>query len=337
MWKWGKTVYIVADWWDIKKNYSKSWNICKVRDGSKWEIAKWYPLETLVAFNEKMEIIPLIWKLFTRKRWYKSDNNEYFNLIKFVERCMSKAINVCYIFDRWYDKRELFEYISRIKRKFIAAIKNTRYVKVKWKTVWVWNAIYRLKGTKSEVEIPTKWWKTIRGKIYYWMVKFPKNLKRNYYLVIVKNNRGKQIFLKNIKITNKEKAIDLLERYNKRWLVEETYKYIKQEYNLESINLRESMERMNNYYNVLLVSIWMWMLWIEGIDEELKDLIIKERSKEYADYKIKNIIYAWLEIMEYAFKNIKLYQNDWKESSIYRDRYRRKWHLYQQNSLFALN
>ena len=27
-------------------------------------------------------------------------------------------------------------------------------------------------------------------------------------------------------------------------------------------------------------------------DEEFKDLIIKERSKEYADYKIKNIKYA---------------------------------------------
>lgn len=327
LWKWWNTVYVAVDWWDIKKKHSKSDNTCKVRDGSTGDIVKWYALETLIWFNENLEVVPLIWKLFTRRKWYKSDNNEYFNLLEKIEKHISKTLDICYIFDRWYDNWKLFEYISSIKRKFIVAMRNNRYVKVKGKTVYIWNAKERLKSTKWEVEVELKGGEKITWKMYYGMVKLPKNKKRKYYLVVIKNNNKHVMFLTNKEVKNKEQAKKIIKIYSYRWLVEETYKYMKQEYKLEYINIRGWMDRMNNYYNLLLSWIWMWMIGLSNIWSELKELIVKERSKEYADYKVKNLMYAWLEVIEYIFRELKLYQN----------RYRRKLHLYQQNSLFNLN
>ncbi|MBS8121515.1 transposase, partial [Candidatus Vampirococcus lugosii] len=47
--------------------------------------------------------------------------------------------------------------------------------------------------------------------------------------------------------------------YSYRWLIEETYKYLKQEYNLEKIHLRSEVERLNNYY------MYVWLEVVEYI------------------------------------------------------------------------
>lgn len=326
LWKWGKTVYIAMDWWDIIKKYSKSKNLSKVHDGSTWEINNGYVLETALAFNDSLESVPLIWKLFSRKKWYKSDNKEYFSLIDFIIKHISTAFDICFIFDRWYDDKKMFEMLSKLKTYFIVCMRKNRYVKIKWKTVWIENSISYLRSLKKEVEITLKWVKKMRGKLYYWMVKmFDLNSKRKYYLVVIKNNKWQKMFLTNKKVWNAQEAMEVIKAYSYRWLIEETYKYLKQEYNLEKIHLRSEVERLNNYYNILLSSIWLAMIWLAKIWAQVKEMILKLRKEDYMWYKLKNIMYAWLEIIEYVLLT-------WK---FFRNRHQRKWLQNQQNSLFG--
>ncbi|WP_213348945.1 transposase [Candidatus Vampirococcus lugosii] len=93
------------------------------------------------------------------------------------------------------------------------------------------------------------------------MVKiFDPNSKRKYYLVVIKNNKGQRIFLTNKKVGNAKEAIEVIKAYSYRWLIEETYKYLKQEYNLEKIHLRSEVERLNNYYMYACLEVVEYIL-----------------------------------------------------------------------------
>gem|GEM_PF-6456293 len=64
--------------------------------------------------------------------------------------------------------------------------------------------------------------------------------------------------LTNEPIKTHEQAKQQVMLYGQRWLIEENYKYMKQVYNLEKVNIR-TLKRINNIYNLLLMSIGMSM------------------------------------------------------------------------------
>lgn len=327
LWRWWKMVYIAVDGWDIKKEHSKSKDLCKVHDGSTWNIVNGYVLETAVWFNEDLETIPLYWKIYTRKdSAYKSDNKETFDLLETMKKYISKNVKICYIFDKWYDDKKLFEKVGLLWNNFIVALYRKRYLKIKWKTVLLENATTKLRKIKWEVEVIMKSGKRRRWYLYYWMVRiFEWNTKRKYRLVALKNNKWTSYYLTNVVVNNQEKAKKIIRTYSYRWLVEEIYKYIKQEYKLEYINLRSWVERMQNFYNLLLSWIWLWMIWLKIVWKEVKEMIIRFRKEHYLWYKLKNILYAWLEIVQYIMKLWKIIQN----------RYRKKRLSIQRITLFS--
>jgi IS4 transposase len=65
------------------------------------------------------------------------------------------------------------------------------------------------------------------------------NNRRRYYLVIVKNKKRSIILLTSQRVENIEQAKKIVDIYSRRWLIEEYYRYIKQEYKLENIHLKE--------------------------------------------------------------------------------------------------
>jgi len=142
-----------------------------------------------------------------------------------------------------------------------------------------------------------------------------------------------KVFYIITKAENTEQAKKIIELYSKRWLIEEYYRYVKQEYKLEYIHLREwkdvkrFLKRVNNYYNLLISTIGLLMLWLESIWEWVKEVIIKLRAIENVWYELKNIMICWLEIMQEYLNKFKVLQNQ----------YHKKWlrkKLFLQNSLF---
>jgi len=125
-----------------------------------------------------------------------------------------------------------------------------------------------------------------------------------------------------LKVESLEEAKMIVYRYSQRWLIEELYKYVKQKYELEKINLREwkdvkkYIKRVSNFYNLLLMAIWLIMLWLEKVSVTIKDVIIKLRAKENVGYKPKNIITVWLELIE-DFVNVNgVLQNQYLKKSV---------------------
>ena len=47
------------------------------------------------------------------------------------------------------------------------------------------------------------------------------------------------MLLTSKKVRNQKEAKEIVMLYSKRWLIEEFYRYVKQEYKLEKIHLRE--------------------------------------------------------------------------------------------------
>ena len=234
-------MYAAVDGWDMIKEFSKSRNTSYVRDGSTGKERRWYVLETVVAFNTKLESVPLLWELFSRRKKYKSDNNITRKVIKTLDKFISKNVDITYLFDRWYDAKAFFEFLSWLSIKFIVKMRKNRYVKVKGKTVWINNAYTILRSLKEEVEINLKGWKKTRWRLYYWQIKiFEWNERRKYRLVVLKNNKWSHILITNEKITNKKDAMEVVKAYSYRRIIEETYKYMKQEYNLEYMHIRDS-------------------------------------------------------------------------------------------------
>lgn len=331
----GQKVYIAQDGWDSVNESSKSRNIWHVHDGSTWKIKRGYPIETTIAFNTKLETVPLLWRIFTRKIDYKSDNNIIRWLIKTLNKYISKSIDVIYLFDRGYDAKDFFEFLSWLSVKFIIKMRVNRYVKVKWKTVRINEAYTILRSLKTEVEIYLKWWKKTRGWLYYWQIKiFEWNERRKYRLVVLKNNKWSHMLLTNERVRNKEEAMEVIKAYSYRRLIEENYKYMKQEYRLEYMNIRDSkkdqrlqMIRMTNLYNLLLSSIWLSMLWLEMLWEHDKELILEIRAVDYCWYRLKNLIWGWIDILKAVIQKWNFLQNRTQ-------RYRLK---IQQKSLFCRN
>jgi len=331
--KWVDKIYIAIDGWDIVKEHSKSRNIWHVHDGSSWEIKRWYVMETAVAFNSKLESIPLLWKFYTRKKNYKSDNNVVRKVIKTLKKAISKRLKVVYLFDRWYDSKAFFEFLSSLWIKFIIKMRTNRYVKVKWKTVQIGDAYTKLRSLRSKVKIILKGWTETTGRLYYWQIRiFDWNERRKYRLVVIKNNKWNHMLLTNEKISNKEEAMEVIKAYSYRRLIEETYKYMKQRYKLEYMHIRDIKEdqdkqiiRMNNLYNLLLSAIWLSMLWLEIIWESNKELLLEVRAIDYMWYKLRNPIWWWLDVLEKIIRNWRFLQN----------RYQRYWLKHQENLLFS--
>ena len=331
----GEKVYAAVDGWDMIKEFSKSRNISYVRDGSTGKQRRWYVLETVVAFNTKLESVPLLWELFSRRKKYKSDNNMVRKVINKVNKYISKNVDITYLFDRWYDAKAFFEFLSWLSIKFIVKMRRNRYVKVKGKTVRIDNAYAILRNLKEEVEINLKGWKKTRGRLYYWQIKiFDWNERRKYWLVVLKNNKWSHILLTNEKITNKKDAMEVITAYSYRRIIEETYKYMKQEYDLEYMHIRDSkknqelqMIRMNNLYNLLLASIWLSMLWLEMLWKQDKEILLEIRSIDYIGYRLKNLIWWWLDVLKAVIMK-------WNFLQSRTQRYRLK---IQQKSLFCLN
>jgi len=323
LWKEKWMVYVVIDGWDIKKEYSKNSAMSKIHDWSTGKIEKWIVLETAIAFNDKDETVPIMWNIFSRKtEEYKSDNNETMKLINKIEEYKPKNVKIMYIWDRWYAYKELMEFIRSIEEHFLIRLKKWRYVKVKWKTVWIENAYTKLRGTKEEIEVVVKNWK-IRWRLYYGKVKlYESNNRRDYYLVVVKNNKQNIMLLTSKKVRNQKEAKEIVMLYSKRWLIEEFYRYVKQEYKLEKIHLREWKEvkkyikRMNNYYNLLLSTIWLIMLWLDEIWDAIKEVMLKLRAIENVWYKLKNIMICWLEVIQEYLLEFKVLQNQYRKKQL---------------------
>jgi len=224
---------------DIRKRYAKHMeNLCGIHDGSENEVGNGYWLCKAVAADiEHKNVIPLYCEAYSQDaKDYRSVNNQLFKCIdKVSERIGNKGI---WAMDRGGDRRKLFYKLLSDKKRFVIRLQKTR------------DLIHR--GTKKNCYelakcLPCPFQATIikyeEGKEQRIQISFdavPVKLpdrKENLWMVVVKGfGKDPMMLLTSCKVNLqvKESVWRITEIYITRWKCDESYRYIKQCYNLKT-------------------------------------------------------------------------------------------------------
>ena len=239
---------IIHDETDINKEFSKKMEwLTEVRDWSTWRIVEWYKINGSIWVNREWdyEIVPIFLDIINYiSEWFKS---EWESLLESIKKMLEYGIwymNI-HIFDRWYDSRWFFEKLFWLWIKFIVRAKMTRWLIFRWEEHNIKAVVATLlseleKRSKKQIE----WFEIEENEIIYEEI-YDKELKENKYkmnIVVIKRPKYKtpMVLLTNCKIWEWfYSALDIYEDYLRRWKIESYYKFIKQKFWLEKIQLLE--------------------------------------------------------------------------------------------------
>jgi len=278
-----KDTVLSLDLSDINKPFAKKMdNLAHVWDGSEKKVNKGYWICEVIGADVKGEsVIPLYSELYSQKsKEFISENRQ---LIKAVKAVNSKTRRRgIWVIDRGGDRHFIVEAFDEEKVKFVIRLRGDRDItddlgevqkaieiakKLKCKEE------YRIKidrdGHLEEVAISMgkKNGLTVRGV--------------EVSLVVVKGFGKKPMML----LTNLDKLpIEILEIYLTRWKCEESFRFLKQEYNLEDIRVR-SYTALRNMM-VLVQSVFYFLSIYLGKGLRMSILLTKILKKAKRFFEI---------------------------------------------------
>ena len=232
---------LILDLGDIKKTYAKKMQyLAKVRDGSQQgEIVKGYWTNQVIATELKSrEVIPLYSDIYSQNSpEFKSENEQ---IIKAIEMVSSHIENKgIWVMDRGSDRDILYNYLlkSNNPKRFIIRMRGDRNIIYSNK---IHNALELAENTKCPYRQTIVKIDNGKEKIYhisygYRKIKLPMHKDKQLYMLVVKGFGRKPMMLITTEplSRNKEVLQRILESYLTRWKIEETIRFIKQEYDLE--------------------------------------------------------------------------------------------------------
>jgi hypothetical protein len=252
---------IAIDPGDIRKKYaSKMEYLCKVHDGSEHEIGEGYWLCKAVAADiEHKKVIPLYLEAYSQEaKDFKSENYQIFKVIDTVGAHIgNKGI---YAIDRGGDRGKLYDkFLEKGKEKrFVIRLVKTRGLVHKGI-----NKNCRLFATALPCPHETVIIKYEEGKeekttISYnaLRVKLPGKEHPLFFVVVKGFGKEPMMLLTScpVNIRTKESIWRIVEIYLTRWKCDESFRYIKQCYNLEDIRVRSYIGIRNTVALILAVS-----------------------------------------------------------------------------------
>lgn len=269
---------IAVDDGDIRKKYARHMeNLAGIHDGSENEIGNGYWLCKAVAADlEHKTVIPLYCEAYSQKAEdFKSAHAQRFKLIdKVSEYIGNKGI---WAMDRGGDNNKQFNKFINTNKRFVIRLQKKRNLLHKGT---VKNCYELAKCVPCPFE--AKIIKYEEGKeksiiISYNAVpvKLP-NRKKKLYLVVIKGFGKEPMMLLTscrVHLKVKESIWRITEIYLTRWKCEESFRYIKQSYNLEDLRVRSYIRIRNIVVLVLAVSYFASVY----LGQNLKLKILVER------------------------------------------------------------
>lgn len=251
---------IAIDPGDIRKKYAKKMEFLgKVRDGSENEIGNGYPLCKAVASDiESKKVIPLYCEAYSHSAYdVKSENDQIFKAIDTIFKHIGdRGIHAI---DRGGDRGFIYEkYLKREKPiRFVIRL-NDRDLIHRGKRKNCCDMAKALPTPHESILIIYDDGKEKRRKVQYnaILVKLPQ-YDHKLYFVVVKGFGMKPMMLLTscpVDIYTKESIWRIVENYLARWKCDESYRYIKQCYNLEDIRVQSYTSIRNIVVLVLAVS-----------------------------------------------------------------------------------
>jgi len=252
---------IAIDPGDIRKKYaSKMEHLCKVHDGSEQERGEGYWLcKAVAADTEHTKVIPLYLEAYSQKAHeFTSENHQLFKVIDAVsEHTGARGI---YAIDRGGDRGKLYDkFLEKGKEKrFVIRLQKNRDLVHKGIKKNCFLLASALPCPHETAIIKYEEGKEQKTTIFYGAVavRLP-GRDTPLFLVVVKGfGRQPMMLLTScpVQLKTKESIWRIVEIYLTRWKCDESFRYIKQCYNLEDIRVRSYVSIRNMVVLVLAVA-----------------------------------------------------------------------------------
>jgi hypothetical protein len=236
-----KETVIALDLSDVDKPYAQKMEyLALVRDGSTGEAKSngYWLIGVLGADVEGEDLIPLYGELYSQEaRDFRSENRQILNAVdRVMEGVGQKGI---WAMDRGGDRSRLFKGFLERKLRFVVRLVGDRDLILKdggkknsLKIAWGCHCPHQ-----TEVRIEKEGESKKRGiSVGHMGVKLPFD-KQELFLVVVKGFGEKpMLLLTNVNVRSLG-VMRILEIYLTRWKCEESYRFIKQAYNLEDVRV----------------------------------------------------------------------------------------------------
>jgi hypothetical protein len=253
-------IVIAIDPGDIRKKYAKKMEFLgRVRDGSEKEIGEGYPVCKAVATDiESKKVIPLYCEAYSfLAEGVKSENSQLLKMIDLIfEHTGGRGIHAI---DRGGDRGVLYKkYLGEEKPKRFVIRLVDRDLIHQGKRRNCCDLAKALPTPDETVLIVYEEGKEKKRTVQYNAVpvKLP-SYNQKLYLVVVKGFGMEPMMLLTscaVKKYQKESMWRIVEYYLARWKCDESYRYIKQCYQLENVRVRSYISIRNIVVLVLAVS-----------------------------------------------------------------------------------
>jgi hypothetical protein len=252
---------IAIDPGDIRKRHaSKMECLCKIHDGSEHDIGDGYWLAKAVAADiEHKKVIPLYLEAYSQEAQdFKSENDQLFKVIDTVgARLGNKGI---YAIDRGGDRGKLYgRFLEKGKEKrFVIRLAQKRDLIHKGTKKNCRLLATSLSCPHETVIIKYEDGKENKTTVFYntLSVRLP-GYDHRLFLVVVKGFGKVPMMLLTscaVNMKMKESIWRIVEIYLTRWKCDESFRYIKQCYNLEDIRVRRYTSIRNSVVLILAVA-----------------------------------------------------------------------------------
>lgn len=309
---------------DIRKPYAKSMeHLCKIYDADKHQQENGYHLCKVVAASlDHMTVIPVYcqgWS--TEAESHTGVTDEIIKAVDFVSEHIEDRGT--WAIDRQGDNNVLIEKFVKDNKRFVIRLKLNRLVfyEGKARNVIEYGNIecpFQARVIKYEEDS-----KPVVINLQYGVIDVClSSLSGNFKLVIVKGFGSQPMFLLTnipLNVHDKNQIWQVIEIYLTRWKCDESYRYIKQSYNLEDIRVRSYIAIKNMIALVLAVAYFATVYLGKSIKLKIaveKILLLSKRFfgvPTFFNYAIADGI---TELLKRATKGIIYsdgYRNDFKK------------------------
>lgn len=271
---------IAIDLGDIRKKYAdKMEYLCGIHDGSENEVGKGYwPCKAVAADIEHKSVIPLYLEAYSQEALgFKSENDQLFKVIDTVSTYIgTKGI---WAIDRGGDRGKLFNkfLIKREAQRFVVRLGKKRNLAHRGVIKNCYEmAKYLPRNFKATLIKYEDGKEKVRSVFYNAVpVKLPGKDHKLFLVVVRGFGQDPMMLLTSCQVNTKVKGSiwRVVENYLTRWKCDESFRYIKQCYNLEDLRVRSYTSIRNIVVLVLAVSYFAAVY----LGQNLKLKILVER------------------------------------------------------------
>jgi hypothetical protein len=283
---------LAVDLGDVQKRYAKKMeNLAQVRDGSTGEIGTGYWLcEVVAAHPYGDQLVPLYGELYSQAAEdFESENAQILKAVEMVAAATGKR--GIYALDRGGDRRKIILPMLDADLRFVIRQDGDRHVVMPGgkKCAVAEAARWCACRTEREVEVEREGFREVKHlRLGALPVRLPERPETRVWLVVIRGFGEEPILLLSNVVPNpdREYATWIADVYLTRWKCEESYRFLKQSYQLEDVRVRSYVGLRNLY--VLVQAVFYFVSVVIGAKAKLNLIFKKVCAKAKRFYEVAN-------------------------------------------------